>query len=277
MKRIAITLLASACLLTAWCRPATEPSDSLAADSVSVALATVWGAHMTPVIEKNYPADNRATAEFTRGIKEAFNISPVDEPYYQGILQGLTLVERLEQMRDLGFPINRDRFIEALSMALLGESMPFTPTGADQYLNNYMSRQYEQQMAADTLSRESQQLFLDRQAAREGVIKTPTGLLFEVITEGEGDGPSMNDAVNVTYVGKLYNGEVFDESENEVTFPVAGLVPGFTQGLLMMKPGGTYRIIIPAELGYGPKGTSGVIPGNAALDFTITLHNVVKR
>lgn len=277
MKRFVLGLTLLLAAATSWARPAALPADSLAADTVSAALATVWSSHMMPVLEQKYSGSSNATDAFVRGITDAFNVSAEQEPYYQGILQGLTIVERLGQMRQLGFPVDRDAFIKALAVALAGGETGFTPTSADRYLSDYMSRKYEQQMAADTLSVESQKQFIAREAARDGVITTPSGLLFEVITEGEGEGPSLDDSVRVTYTGRLYNGEVFDSSDSDVTFPVSGLVPGFTQGLLMMKPGGTYRIIIPAELGYGNRGTAGVIPGNAALDFTITMHEVIKR
>lgn len=278
MRRILATLIVAACVFATRAQSQPQETTAQAADTVSAALATVWAGHIAPVLDARYPGDAKAAGEFVRGITDAFNVSPEQEAYYQGILQGFTVVERLGQMRDLGFPIDRDAFIKALSTALAGGETGFTPTSADHYLNDYMSRQYEAQMAADTLSVESQNAFLAREEARDGVIKTPSGLLFEVITEGEGDGPTLDDSVVVDYTGKLYNGEVFDSSDGQpVTFPVKGLVPGFTQGLLMMKPGGTYRIIIPASLGYGSKGASGVIPGNAALDFTIKLDHVVKN
>ncbi|MDE6084862.1 MAG: FKBP-type peptidyl-prolyl cis-trans isomerase [Muribaculaceae bacterium] len=248
-----------------------------AADTVSTALATVWSGHIRPILEQNYGTDSKAKDEFIRGITEAFNVSPDQEPYYQGILQGFTVMQRLGQMRELGLPAERDAFLRALGIALAGGDTGFTPTTADEYLNSFMSRKYEAMAAADTLSMQSQVEFLARERAREGVIETPSGLLFQVITEGEGAGPSLDDAVVVTYTGRLYNGEIFDEAPTAVTFPVKGLVEGFTQGLLMMKPGGTYRIVIPPSLGYGSSGTAGVIPGNAALDFTITLHDVLKQ
>ncbi|MDE6403276.1 MAG: FKBP-type peptidyl-prolyl cis-trans isomerase [Muribaculaceae bacterium] len=281
MRRLLYTLLLAVTgFATAWGSPAAadDAATPAAADTVSAALATVWGSHITPVLDAKYPGNAKAAAEFIRGISDAFNVSAEQEPYYQGILQGFTVAERLEQMKQLGFPIDRESFLRALSNALEGGDTGFTPTTADRYLSDYMSRQYEAKLAADTLSVESQRRFIEQNATREGVITTPSGLLFEVITEGEGEGPTLDDAVSVTYTGKLYNGEIFDDSEgSDVTFPVSGLVPGFTQGLLMMKPGGTYRIIIPADLGYGPRGTAGVIPGNAALDFTITLHRVIKH
>lgn len=273
-----IALIASSLPLSAAARPGIPADDPAAADTVSAAVATVWGSHISPVLEQRYAGDSVATSQFMRGLVEAFSISDDREPFYQGILQGLTIAQRLEQMRQLGFPIDTARFVDALAAALAGRPTGFTPASADRYLSDFMARSVEAQQAADTLSVESQKAFLARESAREGAVTTPAGLIFQVITEGEGDGPTLNDAVKVVYTGRLYNGEVFDSSDGEeVTFPVSGLVPGFTQGLLMMKPGGTYRIIIPAELGYGPRGTAGVIPGNAALDFTITLNEVLKR
>lgn len=246
-------------------------------DSVSAALATVWGSHIAPVLDGRFPGDSVAAGQFVKGVTDAFEVSPQQEAYYQGILQGLTVVERLDQMRQLGFPIERDSFLRFLSTALAGQDTGFTPTSADRYLNDFMSRQYEAQMAADTLSTESQRAFIEREAAREGVITTPSGLLFEVLTEGEGEHPTIDDSVAVIYTGKLYNGEVFDSSDGQpVVFPVKRLVPGFTEGLQLMRPGGTYRIIIPSDLGYGSRGASGVIPGNAALDFYIKLEEVIR-
>ncbi|MDE6629141.1 MAG: FKBP-type peptidyl-prolyl cis-trans isomerase, partial [Muribaculaceae bacterium] len=83
--------------------------------------------------------------------------------------------------------------------------------------------------------------------------------------------------VKVTYTGKLSDGTVFDQPERPVQFPVSNLVPGFTEGLKLMKPGGTYRLFIPATLGYGDLGAGGVIPPGAALDFTVTLLEIVPQ
>lgn len=273
-----LAIAASAAVAQAPATPAgVTPDTPTAADSVSRAFGTVWGSYIHDMLDNRYPADGHAVNSFVEGVAAAFGEPAAREPYYQGVLQGFTVIERLKQMRELGFPIDSDAFIRALRTTLAGGSTGFTSESADTYLNDYMSRQYEASMAADTLSTASQRDFLAREAAREGVITTPDGLLFQVITEGEGAGPSLDDTVAITYTGRLYNGTVFDEADEPVSLPVRGLVPGFSEGLLMMKPGGTYRIIIPSDLGYGPHGTAGVIPGNAALDFTITLINVIKQ
>lgn len=276
LRRLFLALLGAAIILPAVARTPEHP-EKTAADSVSAAFGTVWGSYIHEVLDGHYPADTAAIREFVTGVADAFTVPPTKKPYYDGVLQGFTVIERLAQMRDIGFPVDKDAFIAALTATLTGAPTGFTTESADNYLNGFMARKYEEMAAADTLSMASQKEFMAREAAREGMMQTPDGLLFQVITEGEGDGPTMNDAVAISYVGRLYNGTVFDEASEPVELPVKGLVPGFSEGLLMMKPGGTYRLIIPGSLGYGPKGTAGVIPGNAALDFTITLDHVIKR
>ncbi|MDF0542072.1 FKBP-type peptidyl-prolyl cis-trans isomerase [Sphingobium sp. H39-3-25] len=92
---------------------------------------------------------------------------------------------------------------------------------------------------------------------------------FQVVTEGAGPSPTKDDVVLVSYVGKLEDGKVFDQSE-QAPLPVDGLVPGFTEALLKMKKGGSYHVTIPPRLGYGDKAT-GPIPANSTLEFDIKL------
>lgn len=108
------------------------------------------------------------------------------------------------------------------------------------------------------------------------VTTTPSGLRMQVLEEGTGPQPTTSDIVLVHYTGKLEDGTVFDSTEGKqpVPFPVTGVIPGFTEGLQMMKKGGTYRLKIPSELAYGPTGAGGVIPPNATLDFEIELIDI---
>lgn len=92
---------------------------------------------------------------------------------------------------------------------------------------------------------------------------------FDVVSEGAGPSPTVDDVVLVSYVGKLEDGKIFDQSE-QAALPVDGLVPGFTQALLKMKKGGSYHVSIPPALGYGAKAT-GPIPANSTLEFDIKL------
>lgn len=106
---------------------------------------------------------------------------------------------------------------------------------------------------------------------------TASGLQIRVLTEGEGPHPAPTDIVLIDYTGRLEDGTVFDTSEGKqpVPLPVTGSIPGFAEGLQMMRKGGTYQLRIPSELAYGPQGAGGVIPPDADLEFEVTLIDFV--
>jgi len=109
-----------------------------------------------------------------------------------------------------------------------------------------------------------------------GVVTTASGLRIRTLKPGKGGAPAREDSVIIDYVGKLTDGKVFDQAKN-ASFPVSRVVPGFTEALLLMRQGGTYRVWIPPQLAYGDKGAGGgVVPPGATLDFTVTLSAVVK-
>lgn len=112
-------------------------------------------------------------------------------------------------------------------------------------------------------------------SVEQGVVTTASGLRIQTLAAGTGAAPEPGGAVLVSYEGKLANGTVFDSTQEPVGLPVSALVPGFTEALLMMRVGGRYRIWIPANLAYGERGAGeGVVPPNAELEFTVTLHDV---
>jgi hypothetical protein len=115
--------------------------------------------------------------------------------------------------------------------------------------------------------------------ANQQMVTTASGLKLKTIKEGTGPAPTTTDIVLVHYTGRLEDGTVFDTSEGKqpVPFPVTGVIPGFTEGLQMMKKGGTYRLRIPPELAYGAQGAGGVIPPNATLDFDIQLLDIAPQ
>jgi FKBP-type peptidyl-prolyl cis-trans isomerase FkpA len=109
--------------------------------------------------------------------------------------------------------------------------------------------------------------------AASAPVTTASGLRFQTLAAGTGPRPALEDAVLVMYEGRLADGTVFDASTTPVGFGVGDLIPGFTEALLLMNQGGTYRIRIPAHLGYGAAG-GGPIPPNAELDFTVKLIDI---
>lgn len=113
--------------------------------------------------------------------------------------------------------------------------------------------------------------FLAKNGREDGVVTTASGLQYKVLEEGKGPSPTASDVVLIGYVGQLLDGKIFDQNE-QAPLEVAGVVPGFSEGLQVMKVGGKYRLWLPPELGYGanvPEG--GPIPANAVLVFDVNL------
>lgn len=177
----------------------------------------------------------------------------------------------LNNLSNAGLPIDRGEVGRYITEALKGADIGFTSEAGNAFVDAFLRK-------GTVLSPESQQAFIDSLAALDGSVVTPSGLVFRVIVEGEGVSPSIKDKVHVRYVGRFSDGTVFDDTGNEtITFDLGQEIPGFTEGLQMMKPGGTYRIVVPANLAYGEEGIPGIIPGNAALDFTVTLDSITPN
>lgn len=114
-------------------------------------------------------------------------------------------------------------------------------------------------------------------SAPDKLIKTTSGLQYEVLTQGAGKQPTANDTVQVHYIGWLQDGTVFDSSYGRgepAEFPLRGVIAGWTEGVSLMKEGAVWQFVIPPELAYGAGGQPPSIPGNATLVFRIELLKV---
>ena len=123
---------------------------------------------------------------------------------------------------------------------------------------------------------EAGEAFLAENAEKEGIISLESGLQYEVITMGDGPKPTDTSVVSVFYEGTLIDGTIFDssyDSGDTVTFPLNGVIPGWTEGLQLMPVGSTFKFYIPAGLGYGARPT-GPIPANSTLIFKVELIGV---
>jgi FKBP-type peptidyl-prolyl cis-trans isomerase len=133
-------------------------------------------------------------------------------------------------------------------------------------------------MAQDASSNLAQgQAFLKENATKPGVHATPSGLQYKVITEGHGKSPKATDTVLVHYRGTTIDGTEFDSSykRNEpISFPLNGVIPGWTEGVQLMKEGGKVQLFIPSNLAYGSRGAGGVIAPDSTLIFDIELLKV---
>ncbi|MDT8452296.1 MAG: FKBP-type peptidyl-prolyl cis-trans isomerase [Gammaproteobacteria bacterium] len=119
--------------------------------------------------------------------------------------------------------------------------------------------------------------FLEANAAKEGVITTDSGLQYKVLEEGSGASPTADDTVVTHYEGRLINGQVFDSSYERgepATFPVSGVIPGWTEALQLMKEGAKWRLFVPADLAYGEAQRGPLIEPNSTLIFDIELLDI---
>lgn len=259
MKRT--LLIALTALLLGVTVRAAEPSDSLAR-----ALATFWGSAVRT--DRMTPAQHEA---FIRGFEEAFAVNDsVTGPYVEGSRMASYIKQALNESGSMGLSVDSRAVGDNFVKVLRGENLGFTQASAQAYIDHAVAPE-----GGSSITPESQKEFVDSVAQAPGAITTPTGLVFQVITEGEGPMPTDGQTVSVMYTGSLSDGTVFDSTEQPIDLPVSRLVPGFTEGLKMMKPGGKYRLTIPAALGYGDTGAGGgIIPPGAALQFDVQLIEI---
>jgi FKBP-type peptidyl-prolyl cis-trans isomerase FklB len=121
-------------------------------------------------------------------------------------------------------------------------------------------------------SKEENQAYLEKKAREENVVKTPSGLLYQVIKLGDGGPkPTATSDVEVRYRGEFIDGTVFDEATTPVTLNLGGVIKGWTEGIQLMSVGDKYRFFIPYDLGYGENGYGSDIKPYSTLVFEVEL------
>lgn len=171
--------------------------------------------------------------------------------------------------------INSADFAEAVQAVISGQKPAMADAEAQQIVNQFVTEQQEAQSRA---ARAEGETFLKENAGKEGVIVLPSGLQYCVLREGQGRQPKASDSVKCHYEGTLTNGTVFDSSYRRgepATFPLGGVIAGWTEGLQLMKEGAKFRFFIPYHLAYGERGAGQSIPPYAALIFDVELLEVV--
>lgn len=126
-------------------------------------------------------------------------------------------------------------------------------------------------------NREEGQAFLAENAKREGVVTLPSGLQYEIISEGTGRKPKASDTVQVHYHGTLIDGTMFDSSVNRgepATFGVTQVIPGWVEALQLMPVGSKWKLFIPSELAYGAQGAGQAIGPHTTLVFEVELLDI---
>lgn len=142
------------------------------------------------------------------------------------------------------------------------------------------ARQKEAAAKMAEVNSKAGEAFLAENGQRVEVRTTPSGLQYEVLSEGDGPQPSADDQVEVHYTGKFIDGTVFDSSVDRgqpATFGVTQVIPGWVEALQLMKAGSKWRLFIPSALAYGPNGVPGAIGPNQTLIFDVELIKVIGK
>jgi FKBP-type peptidyl-prolyl cis-trans isomerase FklB len=141
------------------------------------------------------------------------------------------------------------------------------------------AKQLERNKVIGEKNKKEGDAFLAKNKKENGVETLPSGLQYKVITEGKGKSPKASDTVTVNYSGTLINGTEFDSSYKRgqpATFPVSGVIKGWTEALQLMKEGSKWHLVIPADLAYGEQGRPG-IPPNSVLIFDVELLSIKSK
>lgn len=187
------------------------------------------------------------------------------------------------QLKDLGLErLEAADFTAAVADTLAGKQPQLDAAQAQRLVQEELAacerrRQAARAQAGEACRKEGE-AFLAANAGKEGVITLPSGLQYQVISEGSGRKPKATDSVRCHYEGTLIDGTVFDSSYRRgepATFPLNGVIRGWTEGLQLMSEGAKYRFFIPFALAYGANGAGASIPPYAALIFDVELLEVV--
>ena len=165
----------------------------------------------------------------------------------------------------------------ALDDTLSGGELRMTPEAMALAQQKYQQKLQDEYAAQLQANADASAAFMAENGKKSGVVTTESGLQYKVVREGKGKQPADTDTVKVHYEGKLADGTKFDSSYDRgqpADFPVRGVIPGFSEGLLAMKEGSKYTLYIPADQAYGENGPPSIGP-NQALVFEVELIEVL--
>ena len=196
-----------------------------------------------------------------------------------GYAIGMNIASNMKQQK---VDVDADQLAAGLTAVLKGEETVLTQEEMGQILMAYQQEMQMQQMAkaAEEAAKNEKlsKAFLAENGKKDGVVTLPSGLQYKILKAGTGASPTVDSKVQVHYRGSLIDGTEFDSSYKRgepASFPVNGVIAGWTEALPLMKEGGKWQLVIPASLAYGENGAPPTIPPNATLVFEVELLKVL--
>lgn len=181
----------------------------------------------------------------------------------------------------LGFEFDLNFVEKGLRDAASGQKLLMTEedlkTTMTAFQTEMAKKQEQARKQASEENKKAGEAFLAENKTKEGVVTLPSGLQYKILKAGDGKKPTLEDTVVCQYRGTLLNGTEFDSSYKRgqpVTFPVKGVIKGWTEALQLMPVGSKWQLFIPPELAYGERGAGGSIGPNATLIFEVDLVSI---
>ena len=194
---------------------------------------------------------------------------------------GLSVGKNFKQQ---GLDVDLDVVLKGMEAGYLNKKPLLTDEQVRQTMTKFqkeMAAKREKQMKGEGKKNEKEgKAFLAENKKKKNVVTLASGLQYEVIKAGTGAIPKSDDTVITNYKGTLINGKEFDNSFKRgkpATFPVTGVIKGWTEALQLMKTGAKWKLFIPSSLAYGKKGAGRVIGPDATLIFEIELLEIKKK
>ena len=186
---------------------------------------------------------------------------------------GLGIGQQIKSMNIENFSI--EDFTRSISDVMQGKETAFSSREAQMMLQEYFSKKQKEEAQSHIAEGKA---YLDANAKKKGVTVTKSGLQYEVLKEGTGKSPKATDTVRCHYEGRLLDGTVFDSSYKRgepADFGLNQVIPGWTEGVQLMKEGAKFRFTIPYLLAYGEQGAGASIPPFSTLIFDVELIKVL--
>lgn len=286
MKKLLLIAVVAAVTLVAGCsnsKKADVDDENVAVkttgDSISMYLGTLYGAQMVQMADSTL---NKT--EFIDGMKTALNTASMDSLQKMGMAlsqqaQAATGAEKEKlQSRLGGMGMAAQYMLPAIEGMKAQFKIELNKTVLLKYFKEAMTADKPVDTKAAEENAKAGAAYIEKEMkADKSLKKTASGLVYKVIKKGVGAKPTKDQTAMVKYEGRHIDGSVFDNGQGQVQeFPVSRVVPGFSEGLMLMSPGAKYRFYIPGNLGYGERGTGadGPIGPNETLVFDVELVGI---
>lgn len=275
MKKISI--LASAALLVASaftsCNGNSKSELKTPTDSLSAYFGEMYGYGVAGELKQGPDSAKFNKDSFLKGLELVMDADTSDVSYVQGVALGAQLQQMFRQIKDQQHvEFNTRVVLQEFKKAFKSDSTkdPQALQMKVMELMQRISREALENSPEATNNKKAGEAYINAQIKKDPSIKkTASGLAYKVLAEGAGETFKTTDRIMIKYKGTHIDGSQFDASTEPVSMSPMAVVPGFKEGLLMMKPGAKYVLYIPGNLAYGPEGRGDAIKPNETLVFEV--------